>query len=43
MTLEPRQREAYSDRQIEAAHRVLIDVGQPESAMVKRPLHEPQE
>jgi predicted nucleotidyltransferase len=28
MTLEPRQREDYSDRQIEAAHRVLVDLGQ---------------
>jgi|GEM_PF-6407020 len=28
MTLEPRQREDYSDRQIAAAHRVLVDLGQ---------------
>jgi predicted nucleotidyltransferase len=28
MNLEPRQREDYSDRQIEAAHRVLVDLGQ---------------
>jgi len=28
MTPEPRQREDYSDRQIEAAHRVLVDLGQ---------------
>jgi len=28
MSLEPRQREDYSDRQIEAAHRVLVDLGQ---------------
>lgn len=28
MTPEPRFREDYSDRQVEAAHRVLIDVGQ---------------
>ena len=28
MTLEPRQREDYSDRQIEAARRVLVDLGQ---------------
>jgi len=28
MNLEPRQREDYSDRQIEAAYRVLVDLGQ---------------
>ena len=28
MTLEPRQKEDYGSRQVEAAHRVLIDVGQ---------------
>jgi hypothetical protein len=28
MTPEPRQREDYSKRQVEAAHRVLVDVGQ---------------
>ena len=28
MNLEPRQREDYSDRQIVAAHRVLVDLGQ---------------
>ncbi len=28
MTPEPRSREDYTDRQVEAAHRVLIDVGQ---------------
>lgn len=28
MNTEPRQREDYSERQIEAAHRVLVDVGQ---------------
>lgn len=28
MTPEPRQREDYSDRQTEAAHRVLVDLGQ---------------
>lgn len=28
MNPEPRQREEYSDRQVEAAHRVLVDVGQ---------------
>lgn len=28
MNLEPRQREDYSDRQIAAAHRVLVDLGQ---------------
>jgi hypothetical protein len=28
MTPEPRQREDYSDRQVEAAHRVLVDLGQ---------------
>jgi hypothetical protein len=28
VNLEPRQREDYSDRQVEAAHRVLIDIGQ---------------
>ena len=28
MSLEPRQREDYSDRQVEAAHRVLVDLGQ---------------
>jgi len=28
MTLEPRQKEDYSSRQVEAAHRVLIDIGQ---------------
>lgn len=28
MNPEPRQRNDYSDRQIEAAHRVLVDLGQ---------------
>ena len=28
MTHEPRQREDYSDRQVKAAHRVLVDLGQ---------------
>jgi hypothetical protein len=28
MNLEPRQREDYSDRQIAAARRVLVDLGQ---------------
>lgn len=28
MNTEPRQREDYSDRQVEAAHRVLVDLGQ---------------
>jgi hypothetical protein len=28
MNPEPRQREDYSGRQVEAAHRVLIDLGQ---------------
>ncbi len=28
MNPEPRQREDYSDRQVEAARRVLVDVGQ---------------
>lgn len=28
MNPEPRQRDDYSDRQIEAAHRVLVDLGQ---------------
>jgi tRNA nucleotidyltransferase/poly(A) polymerase len=28
MNLEPRQKEDYGSRQVEAAHRVLIDVGQ---------------
>jgi hypothetical protein len=28
MNHEPRQREDYSGRQVEAAHRVLIDLGQ---------------
>ncbi len=28
MTPEPRQREDYSDRQVEAAHRVIVDMGQ---------------
>ena len=28
MNLQPRQREDYSDRQIAAAHRVLVDLGQ---------------
>lgn len=28
MMTEPRQREDYSDRQVEAARRVLIDLGQ---------------
>ena len=28
MNPEPRQREDYSKRQVEAAHRVLVDVGQ---------------
>jgi hypothetical protein len=28
MNLEPRQREDYSDRQIAAAHRVLVYLGQ---------------
>ncbi len=28
MTPEPRQREDYSERQVEAAHRVIVDIGQ---------------
>ncbi|MEI8311123.1 MAG: hypothetical protein WCH98_10235 [Verrucomicrobiota bacterium] len=28
MSLEPRIRDDYDDRQVEAAHRVLIDIGQ---------------
>lgn len=28
MTPEPRQREDYSDRQVEAAQRVIVDMGQ---------------
>src|SRR6266704_1428436 len=34
MNPEPRRREDYSDRQIEAAHRVLVDLGQVLAAFV---------
>ena len=28
MNCEPRQRDDYNERQVEAAHRVLVDIGQ---------------